>query len=384
MAKLCKHYSATELQNTNGKFLRIAECLYVRNGRLYGTKTVDGKMVRKAAPMQGLEAIDIRGNPTAAAKKWVRLWGDQVEKQEVFEGRPRQHIPSFSEIFEAYQQLAAVERAASGSPQETTVTVAIAAMRRVLADVGLSEDSPVVDLTEARLATALEVMVERGLCATTIYSTFSHCASVFAVWVLPKYRLRGWEFRAPEFPKRRGRLTGPYQRPPEDLRQKTFEWYRSLEESDPMVWTAMTLMLQFGMRNSSAASLTWEHFERQGDHWVLHYLPQKTANSSGRYVNVPLSDELYRRLRLSGGQGDLVLEQAAAVFARINGGMRCLGWRRPRYSKGAYELRKMCIDRIYREFGAEAAVQVSGDNISTVVRYYADSSRACDRTMDWM
>lgn len=78
MAKKCKHYSPGELMDTGGRFVRIAECLYVRNGRIYGTKTVDGKMVRKAAPMQGLEAIDARGNPTAAVKKWVRLWGDRA------------------------------------------------------------------------------------------------------------------------------------------------------------------------------------------------------------------------------------------------------------------------------------------------------------------
>ena len=128
MAKDCKHYSPGELMDTGGRFVRIAECLYVRNGRIYGTKTVDGKMVRKAAPMQGLEAIDARGNPTAAVKKWVRLWGDQVERQEDFADRKRVRVPSFAEILEAYPQLAAVERAASGKPQEVTVSVASAAL----------------------------------------------------------------------------------------------------------------------------------------------------------------------------------------------------------------------------------------------------------------
>ena len=39
------------------------------------------------------------------------------------------------------------------------------------------------------------------------------------------------------------------------------------------------------------------------------------------------------------------------------------------------ELRKLCIDAVYRALGAEAAVQISGDNIATVLKYYADPNR---------
>ena len=76
------------------------------------------------------------------------------------------------------------------------------------------------------------------------------------------------------------------------------------------------------------------------------------------------------------------MPDAVGAFRRINAEMRHLGWVPPEWHKGAYELRKMCIDRIYREFGAEAAVQVSGDDIRTVCRFYADPSRACDRPME--
>ena len=383
MAKDCKHYSPGELMDTGGRFVRISECLYVRNGRIYGTKTVDGKMVRKAAPMQGLEAIDARGNPTAAVKKWVRLWSDQVERQEDFADRKRVRVPSFAEVLEAYPQLAAVERASSGKPQEVTVSVASAALRRILRYAGVRLDAPVSDLTEARLATVQEEMVARSLKPVSLFAQFAHCRSVFAAWVMPKYRLKGWEFTAPPFPRRRGRLTNCYTRPPEELRQRTLEWYRSLEQSEPMTWVAASCMLQFGMRNSDVLLLRWEAFERVDDHWEVSYRPGKTAGSSGRMVHVPLSDDLYQRLRRAGGKGDKVVEDCASIFVRINLGMRNLGWQRPKYEKGAYELRKMCIDRIYREFGAEAAVQVSGDNITTVVRYYADSSRACSKVMDW-
>ena len=43
--------------------------------------------------------------------------------------------------------------------------------------------------------------------------------------------------------------------------------------------------------------------------------------------------------------------------------------------KGAYELRKICIDHVYQKYGAEMAVSISGDDIRTITRYYADPSR---------
>ena len=55
--------------------------------------------------------------------------------------------------------------------------------------------------------------------------------------------------------------------------------------------------------------------------------------------------------------------------------MRDLGWQRETYGKACYELRKLCIDAVYRTLGVEAAVQVSGDNVATIMRYYADPNR---------
>jgi hypothetical protein len=38
-------------------------------------------------------------------------------------------------------------------------------------------------------------------------------------------------------------------------------------------------------------------------------------------------------------------------------------------------LRKLCVDAIYHKLGAEKASQISGDNIQTVIKYYADRNR---------
>jgi hypothetical protein len=38
-------------------------------------------------------------------------------------------------------------------------------------------------------------------------------------------------------------------------------------------------------------------------------------------------------------------------------------------------LRKICIDHIYQKFGAEMAVSISGDDIKTITKYYADPAQ---------
>ena len=60
------------------------------------------------------------------------------------------------------------------------------------------------------------------------------------------------------------------------------------------------------------------------------------------------------------------------VFDALNRQMRSLGFTG---SKGAYELRKICIDHIYQRFGVEMATSISGDNIRTIMHYYADPAQ---------
>ena len=60
------------------------------------------------------------------------------------------------------------------------------------------------------------------------------------------------------------------------------------------------------------------------------------------------------------------------TFADINRDLRALGFHG---SKASYELRKICIDHIYQRFGVEAAVSISGDDIKTITRYYADPAQ---------
>ena len=64
--------------------------------------------------------------------------------------------------------------------------------------------------------------------------------------------------------------------------------------------------------------------------------------------------------------------QTEETFDDLNRDLRSLGFRG---SKASYELRKICIDHVYQNFGAEMAVSLSGDDIKTITRYYADPAQ---------
>ena len=383
MAAEIQRVSAEALRHTDGKFVRIGDCLYVRNGRLYGVKTVKGRMVRAVAPLRGLEAYDGRGRPTAAAKRWVRQWGDQLIAEAERPAEEKRVVPSLDDLIRLYEEVAGIEFELNGTPRPSTVAVVVRSFLLVVRTCGLRGNEPVTALDRGRLDAYVAAALAKGIKPVSVFAHLSHVRSVFSRWAVERYRARGLAVAQPEFPKKRGRREEKvYNRPPAALRERTLAWYRELEGREPRVWVAASLMLQFGMRNGDAGRLTWEAFSPEGDRVVLAYKPQKTSVSSGRRVRCVMSAAFYERLRVAAGAGRHVVEDPVAVFARINEEMRALGWVPPEFTKGAYELRKMCIDRIYRDFGAEAAVQVSGDDIRTVCRYYADPSRACDRPME--
>ena len=70
-------------------------------------------------------------------------------------------------------------------------------------------------------------------------------------------------------------------------------------------------------------------------------------------------------------QGLTLLPSMRYTFAKLNPLMR-VTCGLEQESKACYELRKFCIDTIYRSLGAEAAVAISGDRLETIMKYYAD------------
>ena len=130
----------------------------------------------------------------------------------------------------------------------------------------------------------------------------------------------------------------------------------------------------FSMRNGDVLRLKKENFVTKGDgdceKHFLCYTPHKTALTSGRWVCWPIHPEIWRCFEDYGGLDGL--DVTDETFDQINCDLRALGFTG---HKGAYELRKICIDHVYQKYGAEMAVSISGDDIRTITRYYADPSR---------
>ena len=212
---------------------------------------------------------------------------------------------------------------------------------------------------------------------------------LFAKWTQRYYADKKWHLPQLEMPSCR-RQSPRYVRPDSTVLAKVKDWYGALEKrNDPREWIIATLMLEFAMRNGDAERLRWSDFRIKEGRAVLCYTPHKTRLSSGRTVAWPVHPDIWDRLctyhdggipynkrkgwaRNEDRDSQLVVPCARDVYVRLNQELRAskifTG------SKGCYELRKICVDHIYQKFGAEMASSISGDDIRTVMRYYADPS----------
>ncbi len=318
-------------------------------------------------------------------------------------------VPTFQEVVTGYREIARQERMKNDRPCESTVRNVVLGLRRILFVVQFVEngrkegdgevrfDLPLTWLTRRRLDVFLERAGEFGINATSARTYLVHLKALTARWTQSYYADRGWRVPPFTFPSFRPKV-GRYQRPERRVLLKVKEWYDSLLlRSDKRDWLAATLMLEFAMRNGDIGRLRWSDFHERrivggqdrnvGDevaetHVFLHYTPRKTSLSSGREVAWPVQAELWRlfcRIRMevpervgTHFQG-LVVPAAGRVFKRLNRELKARHFFVGTH-KGVYELRKICVDHVYQRFGAEVASSISGDDIRTVTRYYADPS----------
>ena len=329
-------------------------------------------------------------------------------------------IPTLGDVVAAYPEIAAVERLRNERPSKRTVVNVIMGVKRVAALLERMESGvcgadkmkdaaprklqgrlwmgrPISDLNSRRLDRTLAMAKKIGMKPLTVYSYLSSLKGLTAKWCLPYYQERGWKVRSVELPPCRRRAPR-YVRPEREILLKVKDWYEGLWlHEDKRYWLAATMMLEFAMRNGDVGRLRWSDFRSKNsadgrNETLLCYTPHKTELSSGRIVAWPVHPDLLDRLeniRESSGlregthfQG-LVVPAAQQVFARLNADLRSRHFFRG--GKAAYELRKICIDHIYQKFGAEMASSISGDDIRTVTRYYADPSAVnagCVRVVD--
>lgn len=374
---------------------RLAQGIILIDGMVYVERSKNRKVRRQKAPMQGLAAIDAKGRPTKELKAWQKSWVISIENErweEIRESKSRSSAPTVSEILKTYRAVAAAEYAAEGEPKPATVEDNARKLEAV-ARAATGEDDPRLDkltqeIIEAWVTEFCNKYPAEQQCRARVsaWSTLAQARSVWAKWAVKKYERKG--VRLPPclaaWPNQKRNYAAAYKRPPEALRLKTMAWYRESAEKDPALWVAASLMVQFAMRPWSAARLRWGDIETRGDGTIiLRYIPTKTENrtSKPRSVSWPMAKSLYDGLRKRGGAGDYVTPGATdteryEIYTRqLCRVMRDLGWQRETYGKACYELRKLCIDAVYRTLGVEAAVQVSGDNVATIMRYYADPNR---------
>ncbi len=289
------------------------------------------------------------------------------------------------ELLEAYLEGAEAERIKRERPCRRTVHNVIVGVKVICRALngqikeGDWQEWPVTAFTRRMLDRYLMIARSEGVSPITAWSYMQGFRGITARWALRYYEDRGWKVRPFETPVC-VRRPPRYVRPDRAVLVKVKEWYSSLAIlADQRYWLAATLMLEFAMRNGDVANLRWSAFRVKdaggGAEVVLSYTPNKTALSSGRVVNWPVHPDIWERLRRIRDRARLqsrVLPNADLVFAELNRELR----RRKIFTghKGLYELRKICIDHVYQKFGAEMASSISGDDIRTVTRYYADPS----------
>lgn len=280
--------------------------------------------------------------------------------------------PTLNELIGVYLEAAAIERLKNGKPGELTVRNTLAGIKHYrdwLAhnpELAPPADDELSIFAAKPLRKYLASMVTGGIRPISALSFVNQLRQLFAKWVLAYYEDQGWTI--PAFPYFRSDIKAPrYRRPAPELIARVKDWYHSM--NCDMTWYAATMMLEFAVRNGDVRRLVRGNFVEVNGRSFLNYTPNKTARSSGRMVRWPIHPTIWQALAKLQPWNRRV---TSAHFTRLNNAMRELGFVG---TKGAYELRKICIDHVYQKFGAEMAVSISGDDIKTITRYYADPAQ---------
>jgi len=275
-------------------------------------------------------------------------------------------IPTIEQVMKCYRTIAQTERMKTGRPGEETVCNVLRGSANVCRAAKVELKSPVDALTRQRIDTALATFMGRGLTRLTAWSYVCQLRGLFARWCEPYYRDAGWAIPKLDLPAFLAKAPR-YVRPSAELLGKVKKWY---EKQTGEYWFAATMMLEFAMRNGDVLRLRDENFVTRDAKHYLSYTPHKTELSSGRRVFWPIHDSIWTKFDDYGGLS--CLDVTDETFDEINRDLRQLGFHG---HKAAYELRKICIDHVYQKFGAEMAVSISGDDIKTITKYYADPAQ---------
>ena len=274
--------------------------------------------------------------------------------------------PTIEQAMRCYRIVAQTERIKTGRPGTGTVENVLRGTAKVCGAAGVELTDLVTALTRKKIDRALASFMDQGLTRLTAWSYVCQLRGLFARWCRPYLADAGWEVPSLDLPAFRAQAPR-YRRPSAEMLERVKAWYGRLAGEH---WFAATMMLEFAVRNGDVLRLKDENFVERDGRRYLDYVPHKTALTSGRRVCWPIHETIWSRLDEYGGLA--CLDVTDETFNEINRELRLIGFRG---HKAAYELRKICIDHIYQKYGAEMAVSISGDDIKTITRYYADPAQ---------
>ena len=274
--------------------------------------------------------------------------------------------PTIKQVMKHYRIAARIERMKTGRPGTVTVENTLRGAANVCRSANVALSSPITALTRMTFDRALASFMSRGLTRLSAWSYVCQLRGMFAKWCRPYYRDIGWDIPPLDIPSFRAQPPH-YVRPSAEMLMCVKAWYCRLTGEK---WFAATMMLEFAMRNGDVLRLNENNFVEKDRQHYLEYMPHKTELTSGRRVCWPVHETIWNKYMEYGGM--IGLDVTEETFTEINRALRTLGFHG---SKAAYELRKICIDHVYQKYGAEMAVSISGDDIKTITRYYADPAQ---------
>ena len=369
--------------------VRLDKGLFLVNGVVYFERLHHGKLIRRKAVVQGSAALNERKRPTADLIREKKAFDDAVvcdDFHAIKMHRVRSAV-TVAEMVDAYRKACEEQRSVYRSPTVRSECNNISAFIRIATAAGLKMSDGVAKLDAAAVKGYVSSTIASGVGNdVSAWSTIAQARSLFSSWAMDMYARDGVTVPAcvKTWPKSKAAyFMASYKRPGQQLVGSVMRLYARLERMSPEHWLAMTLMLQFAMRPNDAAALQWCDFEVKNDRVILRYVPNKTRGRTAggiRPVEWPFSLDLYARMEKLRGtrehvvSGNTYLMRYQLYIRDVNRLMTACGFGEA-FSKKCYELRKMCVDRVYKTYGVEKAAQISGDNISTIMKYYVDSNR---------
>lgn len=290
-------------------------------------------------------------------------------------------IPTFKELIDAYNIVTEFTRKKLNKPSIEKMRNNILGATRIIDGTGHDRNELYTNLTTKEIDEwAYRMSDSEELCNTSIKSYMESLRALTAQYLRFEYEKLGYKVESIKLPAFDG-SANRYRRPPDELLQKVKDYYAKLRTDDIELWMFVTLMLGFAVRTSDALNMRWDNIIKKNGSNMLCYTPNKTKFSSKRIVCWPITDDIMNGIaeykvwwlknRKSSKKFDpqKIFCLITKIKERVNSDMRKLGFQT---TKACYELRKICIDHVYEKFGSEMASSISGDNIDTILHYYAD------------